>query len=245
MDSSHVESATVGNIPDYALYYDTQLSRPTPYTGRSHYFRIAKDRMDRTFRKIQPNVKDARVLDIGASPFYLLYRALKDSAKEAHGVYFANDTHPLKDMPAIYSDAGQIALSHANIEDEDLALPDDSIDILTACEILEHCDNFPFRLAKEMRRVLRPGGLLCLTVPNVCSIANVIKLLAHKNIYYKYRSDATGRHKHEYTLSQLKDFVRYLGMEVVDAGYFPSPTSDKFALRPVYQAIAATPVLKT
>jgi hypothetical protein len=92
--------------------------------------------------------------------------------------------------------------------------------------------------------VLRPGGHLVITVPNVASIANILKLIFQKNIYMKYRSDVTGRHKHEYTLSQLKAFVRYMGMEIVDAGFMPSPTSDKYALRPAYRAIAVTPGLK-
>ncbi len=82
-------------------------------------------------------------------------------------------------------------------------------------------------------------------MPNVCSIANIVKLSTQKNIYMKYRSDPTGRHKHEYTLSQLRAFIGYLQMDVVRAGFMPSPTSDKYWLRPIYRAIAKTPVLRS
>jgi SAM-dependent methyltransferase len=228
----------------FALFYDEALSQRTPYHSEGSYFAKAKDRMDRTFELIKPAVKGSCVVDIGASPFYLLHQAKAAGARECHGLYFSYDEHPLKGVSAIYSAHGPIHLSHANVENEDLPFADDSVDIVTACEILEHCENFPVRLAEEIRRVLKPGGLLCITVPNVCSIANIAKLILQKNIYMKYRKDATGRHKHEYTHSQLQAFIDYLRLETVKSGFFPSPTSDLYKLRPVYRAIAATPFLK-
>jgi SAM-dependent methyltransferase len=225
----------------FGLYYDEALACPTPYQDSGDYLAKARDRMDRTYRLIEPHVAGKVVLDIGASPFYLLYRAKRGGARRAHGIYFANDAHPLKDAGSIWSDAGPIEISHANAEVDGWPFADNGVDVVTACEILEHFDMFPTRFAKEVRRVLAPGGHLCITVPNVASIANIIKLMFQKNIYMKYRADATGRHKHEFTLSQLKAFVRYLGMEIVEAGYMPSPTSDLYALRPAYRAIASIP----
>jgi len=229
---------------DFALYYDRALTQPTPYHSGGAYFAKARDRMDRTYEVIRPHVAGKTVLDIGASPFYLLYRALGGGAAHAHGVYFANDEHPLRACREIHSDKGPIALSHANAEVDGFPFADDSVDIVTACEILEHFDHFPVHFAREVRRVLKPGGLLAITVPNVAAIANIMKLIARRNIYYRYRSDHTGRHKHEYTMGQLHAFIDCLGMEVVQAGYMPSPTSDKFALRPAYRAIAAVPGLR-
>jgi SAM-dependent methyltransferase len=229
---------------DFRLYFDEALSKRTPYHSENHYFRNARDRMDRTFDLIKADVRGSVVLDVGASPFYLLDRARGLGARECHGIYFANDSHPLRGTSRIYSKHGPIDISHANIETDDLPLPDSSVDILTACEILEHCEYFPIRFANEVRRVLRPGGLLCITVPNVCSIGNIIKLVFQKNIYMKYRSDPTGRHKHEYTMSQLIAFVSFVGIDICQAGFMPSPTSDKFWLRPAYRAIAVTPGIR-
>jgi SAM-dependent methyltransferase len=229
---------------EFALYYDEQRAAPAPYHSGGDYFQKARDRMDRTFDLIAPFVKDQVVLDVGASPFYLLYRAKAAGARRCHGIYFSYDAHPLKDRDIVHSDAGPIEISHANAETDGFPFADDGVDVLTACEILEHFDSFPVSFAKEVRRVLRPGGHLCITVPNVASIANIIKLVFQKNIYMKYRSDVTGRHKHEYTLAQLKAFIRYLGMDIVSAGFMPSPTSGLYKLRPIYRAIAKTPVVK-
>lgn len=228
----------------FALYYDEQQTRATPYNERGDYVAKARDRMDRTFKLIEPLVAGKTMVDVGASPFYLLYRAKQAGAARCHGLYFAHDEHPLRIVDTIHSDAGPIEISHANVEDEGFPFAPDSVDVVTACEVLEHFDSFPVQFAREVRRVLKPGGYLALTVPNICSIANIIKLVFQKNVYMKYRSDTTGRHKHEYTLAQLKAFIRYMGMDIVDAGFFPSPTSDKYALRPAYRAIAMTPGLR-
>lgn len=229
---------------DFALYFDPELRKATPYSAKGAYFAKAKDRMDRTFDLLSSLVQGKTVVDVGASPFYLLHRCKQAGAARAHGIYFCNDDHPLKGHDQIYSGAGPIELSYANVEVSGFSFPDDSVDILTACEILEHFDHFPTSFAKEVRRVLKPGGYLTITVPNVNSIANILKLLAGRNIYYPYRTDHTGRHKHEYTMPQLKAFIEYLGLDIVKADYMPSPTSDKFALRPLYRLLAKLPGLK-
>lgn len=230
--------------PAFALYLDADRRVPTPYHDGNDYLEKARDRIERTFALIRPHVAGAVVLDVGASPFYLLFRAKAAGAARVHGTFFSHDSHPLKDVALVHSAAGPIEISRADAETEKLPFADDSVDILTACEILEHFDLFPARFAAEARRVLKPGGRLVITVPNVASIANIIKLLFQKNIYMRWRSDPTGRHKHEFTAVQLRAFADYLGMEVERAGFMPSPTSDKFALRPVYRLLARLPVLR-
>ncbi|OGN49548.1 MAG: hypothetical protein A2352_05625 [Caulobacterales bacterium RIFOXYB1_FULL_67_16] len=244
MSGTSIGEAVAAGAEDFAFFYDEDRRRPTPYQAGGEYFRRGKDRMDRTFALIAPYVVDKDVLDIGASPFYLLYRAKAAGARLCHGVYFANDDHPLRPYRTIHSAAGPVEISHADVENEGLPFAEDSLDVVTACEILEHFDAFPVKLSTEIRRVLKPGGHLCITVPNVCSIAHILKLIAQKNIYMRYRADATGRHKHEYTLSQLRDYVDYLGMEVVKIGVMPSPTSNKYVLRPFYRLLARIPVLR-
>ncbi|MFB1295259.1 methyltransferase domain-containing protein [Mycobacterium sp. pW049] len=228
----------------FALYFDRDLSRPTPYDGSGNYLRMAKPRLDHTYRLIAPYVANAHIVDIGASPFYLLDRALEGGASRASAVYFAYDQHPLKDSERIYSCHGEIELSHFNIEDQDWPFGNDSVDVITACEILEHCEYFPLRFANEVRRVLRPGGVLLITVPNVASVANIAKLVLGKNIFMKYRADATGRHKHEYTMSQLCALVNFMGLETVGTGYMPFVTSHKTWPRAAYRTVARTPGLR-
>jgi ubiquinone/menaquinone biosynthesis C-methylase UbiE len=44
-------------------------------------------------------------------------------------------------------------------------LPDDHFDVVTAIEVIEHFDDLDASL-REIARVLKPGGALCLTCPN-------------------------------------------------------------------------------
>src|ERR1700712_1080412 len=153
---------------DFKLYFDEGLSRPTPYDDDNGYLAMARVRIDKTFELIAADVPGSRVLDVGASPFYFLDKAKASGARQCHGIYFANDTHPLKGMDKVYSKHGAIEISHTNIETERFPFEDNSFDIITACEILEHCDYFPLHFGTEVRRILRPGGMLCITVPNLC-----------------------------------------------------------------------------
>ena len=47
-----------------------------------------------------------------------------------------------------------------------IPFPDDTFDVVTCLETLEH-DPDPFGSIREMRRVLKPGGALVLTVPGI------------------------------------------------------------------------------
>jgi len=52
-----------------------------------------------------------------------------------------------------------------------LPLPDAGFDVVLALDVLEHLAA-PLRLLRELRRVLRPGGLLILAVPNGLNVLN-------------------------------------------------------------------------
>ncbi len=50
--------------------------------------------------------------------------------------------------------------------EEGIPYPDDSFDVVSAGEVIEHIYD-PDRLLAETRRVLRPGGHVVLTTPNL------------------------------------------------------------------------------
>ncbi|MDD1529422.1 hypothetical protein C7U92_20395 [Bradyrhizobium sp. WBOS7] len=229
---------------EFCLYFDAALEQPTPYSAKSSYLKDAQARMDRTVELIRPYIAGSRILDIGASPFYLLYKAKLLGARQCTGVYFANDSHPLKDFSAVHSAYGPIELSHVDIERCPLPFEDNSFDVVTACEVLEHLEYFPARLGAEIRRVLRPGGTLCITVPNACRVANIAKLILQKNIYMPYRADPTGRHKHEFTIRELEAFVEFLGIAVAQSGFLSIPTSNRKVLRMFYRVVGALPLIR-
>ncbi|MEK7560215.1 MAG: methyltransferase domain-containing protein, partial [Patescibacteria group bacterium] len=56
-----------------------------------------------------------------------------------------------------------------------------SMELVTALQIIEHLEN-PFFLAREVARVLRPGGIFVFSVPNPFNLAFRLKFLLTGNM---------------------------------------------------------------
>ena len=59
---------------------------------------------------------------------------------------------------------------------EPLPLPERSFDLIVAAEIIEHLEN-PRAVAREWFRLLRPGGLLVMSTPNVECVRSLLALV--------------------------------------------------------------------
>lgn len=87
---------------------------------------------------------------------------------------------------------------------ESLPYDDNSFDLLTALDVVEHLDDDVAGL-KEMRRVLKPGGRALLFVPAFMFLWGV--------------QDDVSNHRRRYTLNGLRRAVREAGFEVERATY--------------------------
>jgi SAM-dependent methyltransferase len=79
--------------------------------------------------------------------------------------------------PAALAKAAALGIEpvQANVE-EPLPFEDESFDAVVAGELLEHLQ-FPDALAREVRRVLRPGGVLVGSVPNAFRLQSRLRFL--------------------------------------------------------------------
>jgi SAM-dependent methyltransferase len=89
-------------------------------------------------------------------------------------------------------------------EAEQLPFADDSFDLVTALDVVEHLDDDAAGL-REMRRVLRPGGRALLFVPAFMFLWGV--------------QDDVSNHRRRYTRSSLKKLVQESGLVVERATY--------------------------
>jgi SAM-dependent methyltransferase len=104
---------------------------------------------------------------------------------------------------------------HFNIEEERFPFDDDEFDVVFFCEILEHLLNDPLAVILEVKRVLRRGGHLILTTPNVNRLENVARMVAGVNIYDPYSGYGPyGRHNREYNKHELEQLLVRAGFVI-------------------------------
>ncbi len=110
-----------------------------------------------------------------------------------------------------------ITLSPANTERDRWPFPDESFDTVTAMEILEHLALDPYFFFSEAARVLKPGGRLVVTTPNVVSHRGVWKMLNGIAPYsfgiFVPTGGVYGRHNREYAPPEVAELAQAAGFE--------------------------------
>ncbi|MGA2131252.1 MAG: glycosyltransferase [Bryobacteraceae bacterium] len=90
------------------------------------------------------------------------------------------------------------------------------------CELIEHLTEDPMHLMSEIQRIVKPGGHLVLTTPNIASLHGVAAVLEgyHPGIFTAYiRPRADGgeveaRHNREYTPKEIQRLLENSGFTV-------------------------------
>ncbi len=104
---------------------------------------------------------------------------------------------------------------HFNIEGDQFPFKDGEFDVVLFCEIIEHLVIDPVAVIQEIKRVLKPNGVLILTTPNVSRLENVSKMIAGANIYDPYSGYGYyGRHNREYNKHELHLLLNYMGFTI-------------------------------
>jgi glycosyltransferase involved in cell wall biosynthesis/SAM-dependent methyltransferase len=99
--------------------------------------------------------------------------------------------------------------------------PDGHFATVLCCELLEHLYHDPMHMMAEINRILRPGGAVVLTTPNICSLRAIeaILLRYHPGFFHQYiRPDERGeiepRHNREYAPRDVMLLLEDAGFEV-------------------------------
>ena len=165
----------------------------------------------------------ARVLDIGCSPPFTLV-TLRSLGYEVTGI----DVNP-SSFANSQREFGFEAVS-CNIEQERLPFADQSFDVVLMCEVFEHLRINPVNTMREVHRLVKRGGFLHLTTPNLLSLGGLNGLLIkqrgtfattrdlydeldHVNIY------GFSGHVREYTRNEVEGFLRKVGFARVESQF--------------------------
>lgn len=169
-----------------------------------------------------------RVLDVGCAGGVML-SMLSELGHECHGVDII-DRAP--EFPTIYKDK-KIPFSVSNAEVDSLPYPENYFDAVACSQCVEHFTHSPRHALQEFRRVLKPGGLVEIDVPNVACFRNRSRLLRGKNITWDFESAYFDvepiqqgnmsffpmRHNREYTKAELEVLLQRSNFTEVDVRY--------------------------
>ena len=136
----------------------------------SSYFENHYERYLVTIEMIRDLGEGRRILEVGCLPGHLTV-LLREAGLDVHGV----DIDPGRVQPLW--DRYGIGVEAVDIETEPLPFVDDRFDLVLFTEMLEHLRVNPLHALREISRVLRPGGTLLLSTPNITPLHRVGFLL--------------------------------------------------------------------
>lgn len=181
--------------------------------SRGHQSRLSHDlAIFRTFAK-----GPCKVVEFGPIPL-ILTAALRDLADDLTVV----DIDPWRFSETISE--LPVNVVKRDIEQEVLPFADGTFDIALFNELFEHLRINPVFTLREVFRILKPGGTLLLSTPNLRSLKGIYYFLVKNrgawccpDIYNEYsKLEKIGHmgHVREYTTTEVQEFLERIGFQV-------------------------------
>ncbi len=147
-----------------------------------------------------------RLLELGANTYFSLLLRRFTAYEVSHTDLWkgeAEKTLRLRSLDG--SESVELRLYNFDAETDHYPFPDGFFDIAVAAEIIEHLPNDPMFMMHELNRVLKDGGKLLLTTPNITSLRSFYALLHAypPYVYNKFSSINGGRHCKEYAPREI------------------------------------------
>lgn len=193
------------------------LSESSTAPGGKEYFRDHHERLALDFEWISHAVinRSSPILEIGGYPFFLT-RSLQ---RAGYAIQTADQR--VGESAHLARQLG-LAVSWCDIEREALPFADNMFDEIIFNEVFEHLRVNPIFTLRNVQRVLRPGGRLWLSTPNLKSLRGIVNFIWHSEawavvgggVYSQYRALERGEgmgHVREYTAVEVGKFLTEVG----------------------------------
>lgn len=187
------------------------------------YHKVHKARLARTAHIVSDLVAavggDCKVLELGTSGFIpatlksLFPSVAIDVTEHAQNT----DTATVQEKDFEISGKSVRALTFGmDLEYNELPVDDETYDIVVCCEVLEHMEIDPMFMLAEVNRVLKTGGVLMLTTPNILSSRAITKMVQGYEPYFYmqyHKSREYHRHNYEYSAKGLWAVLKCAGFD--------------------------------
>ena len=129
-------------------------------------------------------------------------------------------------------------IDHFDAEKDRFPYPDDHFSTVLCGELIEHLFEDPMHLMSEVNRILKPGGHLVLTTPNIAALRGISAILQgyHPGLLPRLHPAGGGtgevdaRHNREYTPREIHQLLENSGFEVtlLETGEFRDEPHPEF-----------------
>jgi len=190
--------------------------------GARAYLSTHQTRLLKTLEMTPPGGPDDRILEMGA--YLQITPALRRKLGygEVRGCYFGPPGRI--DHRAVTSSEGdtfECDIDHFDAEKDRFPYPDGHFSTVLCCELIEHLFEDPMHLMCEVNRVLKAGGYLVLTTPNVAALRGISAILLgyHPGFFHAYlrpaeSGEVDARHNREYTAREIYKLLETAGFTV-------------------------------
>lgn len=179
----------------------------------SNYFKCSRERFSHILQlALESLPRGGRLLDIGNAPGYLA-QALYRAGYDISGINLStawNATYP----DSSYLD--RFDVKACNIEQSNLPYADHAFDGIVFTEVLEHIViKRPEELLPEFKRVLKPGGVVLFSTPNICNLSNILAIATGKNVFWPTNIfyGSSDRHNREWTPKEVRQLFESVGFK--------------------------------
>ncbi|MCW5977846.1 MAG: glycosyltransferase [Bryobacteraceae bacterium] len=191
--------------------------------GAAGYMNIHLTRFEKTLGITPPGGPEDRILEMGA--YLQITPSLKTKLGygEVRGCYYGPAGKV--DHRTVTSDEGETFECYVDLFDAERDLfpyADEHFAAVLCCELLEHLAEDPMHMMSEVNRILKPGGHLVLTTPNISSLRAIAAILTgyHPGFFPAYirpkreGEETDARHNREYTPREIARLLIDAGFEV-------------------------------
>lgn len=164
--------------------------------------------------RLIPLEHNLKVLDVGAGVGFLSILLKKKFRCDVEAVDLEGSVSFWAERFEKYG----ILIKPCDIGRDSLPFLDNTFDIVVFSEVIEHLTASPKRALEEIKRVLKRGGYLVLTTPNLARASNIVKLILGRSLLPQvsesdWISSPSTPHLREYTVGELKQLVKQAGLE--------------------------------